>query len=44
MIAVGRTTAHVITWMNDDNDATKEREREISIVLIESVDPLNTHE
>lgn len=40
MIAVGRTTAHVFTWMNEDNDDPKDREREISIILIESIEPL----
>ena len=40
MMAVGRTTAHVFTWMNGDNDDPKDREREISIILIESIEPL----
>jgi hypothetical protein len=40
MIAVGRTTAHVFTWMSEDNHDPKEREREISIILIESIEPM----
>ena len=40
MIAVGRTTAHVFTWMSEEADDSKEREREISIMLIESIEPL----
>lgn len=40
MISVGRTTAHVFTWLNQDNDDPKDREREISIILIESIEPL----
>lgn len=38
MIAIGRTTAHVFTCMSQGNP--KEREREISILLIESIEPL----
>lgn len=41
MIQVGRTTATVFTWMNDDDDHPGERIREISILLIESIEPLN---
>ena len=41
MVAVGRTTAHVFTWMEDEEDSG-EREREISILLIESIEPLRT--
>ncbi len=40
MMAIGRTTAHVFTWMSEDNDDPQEREREISILLIESIEPL----
>ena len=40
MIAIGKTTAHVFTWMSEDYDDPKEREREISILLIESIEPL----
>ncbi|GIW97627.1 MAG: hypothetical protein KatS3mg111_0960 [Pirellulaceae bacterium] len=42
MIAIGRTTAHVFTWMNEDNEDPKEREREISILLIESIEPVKS--
>lgn len=40
MIAVGRSTAHVFTWTEDGNLDSKNREREISILLIESIEPL----
>lgn len=40
MVAVGRSTIHVFTAMSDDEDGEKEREQELSIVLIESVEPL----
>jgi hypothetical protein len=39
MIQVGRTTATVFRSMNEGADP-KEREREISILLIESIEPL----
>jgi hypothetical protein len=41
MIAVSRTTAHVFTWMGDDEDP-KQQEREISILLNESIEPLDS--
>lgn len=40
MIQVGRTTASVFMWMNDDEEEPKEQVREISILLIESTEPL----
>ena len=40
MIQVGRTTASVFMWMNEDEEELREREREISILLIESTEPL----
>lgn len=40
MIQVGKATATVFTWMNDDREDQKERERGISIILIESIEPL----
>lgn len=40
MIQVGRTTATVFTWMTAGEEEPKEREREISIILIESIEPL----
>lgn len=40
MIQIGRTTATVFTWMNEGNDDPQERERELSILLIEEIEPL----
>lgn len=40
MIQVGRTTSTIFTWMDEANDDPKEREREISILLVESIEPL----
>ncbi len=42
MIQVGRTTATVFTWMDEGREDQKEREREISIILIESIEPLKS--
>ncbi len=47
MIAMSRTTSHVFTWMSQANEEPKNREREISIILIESIEPLkpaSTHD
>lgn len=42
MIAISRTTAHVFTSVSEDSDDSKQREREIAILLIESIEPLET--
>lgn len=41
MVQVGRTTVTIFTYMSDDPDEAKEREQEVSMLLIESVEPLN---
>jgi len=42
MIQVGRTTATVFTWMNESENENHpgERTHEISMLLIESIEPL----
>ena len=42
MIAVGRTTADVFTAMSEDLEETVQREHEIPLMLIESIEPLDT--
>ena len=42
MIQIGRTTATVYRWLTEDIEDPKEQEREISIILIESIEPLTT--
>jgi hypothetical protein len=42
MIAIGRTTVCVSTWMSDEEEEAKDREQELSLILIESVEPLET--
>ncbi len=42
MIAVGRTTVHVYMSISDDEEEAKEGERELSIILIESIEPLDS--
>ncbi|MFN0054027.1 MAG: hypothetical protein ACKV0T_17750 [Planctomycetales bacterium] len=47
MVQVGRTTATIFTWMSDEHETPMEREREISIILIESIErlkPVAAHE
>ena len=41
MISVGRTTAHIYTAMGDDPALAKERQIEVSLLLIESVEALD---
>jgi hypothetical protein len=40
MLQAGKTTCTIFTWMSEANEELKEREREISIILIESIEPL----
>ena len=42
MVQVGRTTATIFTWMNDGQEVPREREREISIILIESIERIKS--
>ena len=41
MIAVGRTTVHVFMHLSDDDGEAKDREQELSIILIESIEPID---
>jgi hypothetical protein len=41
MISVGRSTAHIYTAMSEDPQQAGEREIEVSLLLIESVEPLD---
>jgi hypothetical protein len=38
MISVGRSTAHIYTFMNEDAEQSQQREQEVSLLLIESVE------
>lgn len=42
MIQVGRSTATIFTWMNEGEDGQTEREVEISLSLVESIEPLKS--
>lgn len=42
MIQVGKTTATIFTWMSEGQEIPKEREREISVILIESIERLKS--
>ncbi len=39
MMLIGRNPAHLFTWMSENEEEAKERQREISILLIESIEP-----
>ena len=43
MISVGRSTAHINFFMSDNPDEVKEKVREVSLMLMESVEPLEVH-
>ena len=40
MISVGRSTAHIYFFLSDDPVQAKERVREVSLMLMESLEPL----
>ena len=40
MIQVGRTTVTIFTHMSDDPEDVKQREQEVSMILIESIELL----
>ena len=40
MVQVGRTTITVFTYLSDDEEEAKQREHEISLLLIESIEPV----
>jgi len=41
MVQVGKTTMTIFSYFADDDEATKEREQEVSLTLIESVEPID---
>jgi hypothetical protein len=41
MIAVNRTFALIFTYLSDDPEQARQRETEVSLLLMESVEPLN---
>jgi hypothetical protein len=41
MISVGRTTAHIYTYLSDDPEQARQREYEVSLLLMESIEPLD---
>jgi len=41
MVQVGRTTMRIFTYLDDDEEQSKEREHEISLLLVESIEPLD---
>ena len=41
MVSVGRTTVRVYMHLCDEDDEPQDREQELSIILIESIEPLD---
>jgi hypothetical protein len=41
MISVGRSTARIFTLLSDDAEQASQREHELSLLLMESVEPLD---
>ena len=41
LVSVGRTSVHIYSWMSDDANQMKERVREVSLMLIETIEPLD---
>ena len=41
MVSVGRTKVRVYMHLSDDDGEAKDREQELSIILIESIEPLD---
>lgn len=41
MVQVGRTTMTIFTFLSQDPEEAKERQIEVSLLLTESVEPLN---
>jgi hypothetical protein len=41
MIQVGRSTMTIFTFLNDDSSEAQERQVEVSLLLTESVEPLD---
>jgi len=40
MVQVGRTTMTIFTYLSDDAEEAKEREHEVSLLLIETIEPI----
>ena len=41
MVQVGRSTMTIFTYLNTESEETKERQVEVSLLLTESVEPLD---
>jgi len=42
MVQVGRTTMTIFTYLSDDAEEAKEREHEVSLLLIETIELIET--
>jgi hypothetical protein len=41
MVSVGRSTAYIFTFMSDEAEPAGQREHEVSLLLMESIEPLD---
>ncbi len=41
MVQVGRTTMTIFTYLSDDAEEAKEREHEVSLLLVEAIEPID---
>lgn len=41
MVQVGKTTMTIFTYLSEDAEEAKEREHEVSLLLIESIEPID---
>ena len=41
MVQVGRTTMTIFTYLSEDAEEARQREHEVSLLLIESVEPID---
>jgi hypothetical protein len=42
MIQVGKSTVTIFTYLSDDEEEAKQRQHDVSMLLIESLEPLDT--
>jgi len=41
MVSVGRSTAYIFTYLNEEAEHSNQREHEVSLLLMEFVEPLD---
>jgi hypothetical protein len=41
MVQIGKTTMTIFSYFGDGDEVTKEREHEVSLLLVESIEPID---